>query len=155
MQDSSNRGVIIMNSRNISGRIFKLAHLILCLVIIWGVQDSTWVPPSTFFAKVISSIINYFSLRLYIFRSLLPPESRRFKSSSWSFFVYGACDCLLLKGEIILEVPFIVASETSNSSQVLRFSILRSAVSTRITLFMWFQQLVHGHIEAIQLTLRV
>ena len=144
-----------MSGHKISGRIFEIAHLIHCIVIIWGVPSSTWFPPSTFVSKSIRSIINYFSLGIYIFRSLVPPGSRRFISSCWIFFVSGDCAWLLCLGSVILEVPFLVASEKNNSAQVPRFAILRLAISTYMPPFLWFHQLVHIKLGVSHITLRV
>ena len=144
-----------MSGRNISGRIFDIASLLLCLVIIWVAPAPTWVQLSTFVAKIIVSIINYFSLRLSIFASLVPPGSRRFRSGCWSFLFSGAFTYFIRRGTDLLKVPFLVASETSNSSQVPCFDILISSISTFLPPFLQFHQLVHGHLEANHITLRV
>ena len=148
MQDSSTIGVFVMSGCNISGRIFKLSHIFLCLLIIWGVPSSTWVPLAIFFAKIIISIINYLIIDLSIFRSLVPPDSYIFKSGNWIFFIFVYCACFLCQGLVILEIPFFVALKTSNSAQFLRFAILILFISTCLTPFLWFHQLVNGELEA-------
>ena len=96
--------------------------------------------------KIISSIINYFSIRISIFRSIVPPDSRRFRYIS--LFVSGFCAQLLCQGAVGLEFPFLVESETSNSAQVQRFTILKFSIFAWLPPFLWFHHLVHGQIEA-------
>ena len=100
MKASYTRGVIITSGRNISRRLFWIDCIFLCLVVIWVVPYATWILPSTFISKGIIIIINYFSLRVSIFRSLVPPGSRRFISVSFLF--YGACTFLLCQRGVFL-----------------------------------------------------
>ena len=127
MQASSTRGVLIISGHNIYGRIFELDNILLCLVII---------PPYTFIAKIISSIMSYFSLRISILRSLVPPRSRSFRSGPCIFFISRAYACFIHQGEVILEMPFLVAPKKTNSARFPRFAILISAMSTCIPPFL-------------------
>ena len=63
IQASFTRGVLIMSSRNISSRIFEIDNFLLVLVIVWVFPAATRVPPPTFIAKIVSSIINQFLSR--------------------------------------------------------------------------------------------
>ena len=99
-----------MSVRNLFGRTFEITHLLLGLVIIRGVPASILLPPTIFIAKYISSIINYFSIFISTFGSLVSPGSISFRYRSlWIVFLSGACACLIFQGKVVLEVPFLVA----------------------------------------------
>ena len=154
MQASSTRGVLIMSGHNMDGKGFEIAHFILGILIIYRVTAATWVTPPTFIENNASSIINYFSIGISNFGSLVLSGSISFRSRGlWILFIYWAFAWLLWKGAVLLEATFLVVQETINYTQVPRFAILRSIISTCLPPFMGFHQIVHGHLEEIQTTL--
>ena len=156
IQASSTRGVIIMSGSNMSRIMFNIANCFLGIMIIWIVPDSTWVLTPISNKKSVSRTINNFSLGISTFGSLIPTGSSRFRSQGyWVFLISVAFACVIHQGTVVLGVPFLVTSVTIISEQVPPFGVLRSAISTCLTPFLGFQELVHGQIEFIQITLYV
>ena len=117
---------------------------------------STQVTTPTFIANIVSININYFSLGIYTFGSLVSPESSILGPGSiWILFFSRVLTCLINQGTAVLELNFIVTSETSNFAQVMRFAILRSSIFTCLPHFLVTLKIIHDHIEDRQLILRV
>ena len=112
MQASSTRGFLTICSHNMVRRIFKLAHILLGLVIIREVTAATQVPPPKFIAKGVTGTFTLSCFGVSNFRNLLHLGSSRFRSRSRQIFlVSGALACLFRQGMVVFEVPFLVASK--------------------------------------------